>query len=198
MAAAAVFLSSACGVGAYQPPEGPPPTLPAARTTQPTRATGCIAGTVDISTALFVRRPQFRTHSDPGAASLPPAPPKDQIAAELRNVVVYLKGDSAKLAGAGADNSAQQHGSIAGCDQRFTPHVIPVLVGGTVDFPHLLVRSGAARPAILVDFSNDDDLYHNVFSLRAAGIWRVRPRPVLSHCRLPAIWRRDGELRRDV
>jgi hypothetical protein len=36
-------------------------------------------------------------------------------------------------------------------DERFAPHVLPVLQGTTVDFP------------------NDDDVYHNVFSLSSAA-----------------------------
>ena len=36
-------------------------------------------------------------------------------------------------------------------DERFVPHVLPVVQGATVDFP------------------NEDDVYHNVFSLSAAA-----------------------------
>jgi plastocyanin len=147
LAASAVLLSSARGVGAPVAP-----TLPDFRTPiSVEHASGRIVGTVEISTAISARRPGFRIYSDPGAGSLPPAPPKDPIAAELRNVVVYLEGDSARLADAGIDNTARKHGSVAQRDQRFVPHVMPVLQGATVDFP------------------NEDDVYHNVFSLSSAA-----------------------------
>src|SRR5262245_53204708 len=67
----------------------PPPTQPA--------ATGRIEGTVVISNALASRRPQFRIYADPGPGATPPAPPRDALAAEVRNVVVYLEGDSTQF-----------------------------------------------------------------------------------------------------
>lgn len=119
---------------------------------RPTRtATGRIEGTVEISTVLSARRPQFRPYAEPGSGSLPPAAPRDPIAAELRNVVVYLEGDSLRLAGWAAQVEARRHGSIAQHDERFTPHVVAVVQGGTVDFP------------------NEDDVFHNVYSLSSAA-----------------------------
>jgi len=115
------------------------------------RATGRIRGTVEISSTLAARRPQFRIYSDPGSGSLPPAPSRDPIAAELHNVVVYLEGDSALLSASDARAEAHRHGSIAQRDERFMPHVMPIVQGGTVEFP------------------NDDDVYHNVFSLSPAA-----------------------------
>lgn len=121
----------------------------------PTRArggaTGRIEGTVEISSALAARRPQFRIYSDPGSGSLPPTPPRDPIAAETRNVVVYLEGDSALLRAAPGGVDVRPRASIAQRDERFVPHVTPLLAGGVVDFP------------------NEDDVYHNVFSLSAAA-----------------------------
>jgi hypothetical protein len=61
----------------------------------------------------------------------------------LANVVLYLE-SSTPLRGPaqpGPPPVMRQHG------ERFEPHVLPVLVGTTVEFP------------------NDDDVYHNVFSL---------------------------------
>ena len=75
----------------------------------------------------------------------PPPPPRDRIAAELKNVVVYLEGDM------GRAGESAPHGRMVQHDERFVPHVLPVLQGSTVDFP------------------NDDDFYHNVFSLSAAA-----------------------------
>jgi plastocyanin len=109
------------------------------------QATGRIEGDVEISSALSSRRPQFRIYAEPGTGTTPPPPPRDPIAAELHNVVIYLEGDM------GRAGESAPHGRIAQRDERFVPHVLPVLQGTTVDFP------------------NDDDVYHNVFSLSAAA-----------------------------
>ena len=115
---------------------------PAAATAQ----TGRIEGTVKISNTLASRRPRFRIYTDPGTGALPPAGPRDPVAAELRNVVIYLEGDALRDA-----KGAPMRASMAQHDERFVPHVLPVLVGTTVDFP------------------NQDDVYHNVFSLSSAA-----------------------------
>ena len=115
------------------------------------RATGRIEGAVEISTALSSPRPQFRIYSDPGTGAAPPAPPRDQIAAALQNVVVYVEGDSAKLPAEPARIDASRRGSMSQRGERFTPHVLPVVIGATVEFP------------------NDDDVFHNVFSLSSAA-----------------------------
>ncbi len=110
-------------------------------------ATGRIQGMVEISSTLASRRPRFRIYSDPGTGSLPPAGPRDPIAAELRNVVIYLEDDALR----NAKGAPAAHASMAQRDERFVPHVLPILVGTTVDFP------------------NQDDVYHNVFSLSSAA-----------------------------
>jgi plastocyanin len=114
-------------------------------------ATGRIEGTVEISTSLSARRPPFRIYAEPGSGSQPPPTPRDPVTAELHNVVVYLEGDSTRLPSSGARLDGRRHGSIAQRDERFVPHVMPLVQGGTVDFP------------------NDDDVYHNVFSLSTAA-----------------------------
>jgi plastocyanin len=96
---------------------------------------------------LATRRPQFRPYADPGSGTLPPAPPRDPVAAELHNVVVYLEGDAEHIGASPQRIEARRHASIAQHDERFTPHVVAVMQGGTVDFP------------------NEDDVFHNVFSL---------------------------------
>jgi plastocyanin len=115
-----------------------------------TLATGRIEGTVTISTVLAERRPRFRPYSDPGTGNVPPAPPADPVAAELHNVVIYMDGDSTVLPAPPDVVEAHRHGAIAQRDEQFVPHVVAVMVGATVDFP------------------NDDDVYHNVFSLSSA------------------------------
>lgn len=64
------------------------------------------------------------------------------------NVVVLLEGAAGER---GRAASARTH-VISQRGRQFTPRVLPIVVGSTVEFP------------------NDDDIYHNVFSLA-----RVRP-----------------------
>lgn len=117
----------------------------------PRRATGRIEGTVEISSALSTRRPVFRIYSDPGIGGVPSPAPRDAAAAELHNVVLYLEGDPEQIQAPAARVESRRHGSMAQRDERFVPHVLPVVQGATVDFP------------------NEDDVYHNVFSLSAAA-----------------------------
>jgi plastocyanin len=111
---------------------------------------GRIAGTVEISSALTARRPRFRIYSDPGPGAVPPAQETD-VAREMRNVVVYLETDGANTLNevvlAPATLDSLTHGLMAQSDERFEPHVLPVMQGAKVEFP------------------NRDDVYHNVFSL---------------------------------
>ena len=106
----------------------------------PRAATGRIEGEVVVSTALSNRRPRFRIYADPGAGTRPPAAESD----EIRNVVLYVQGAPA------ADTVRPTNATMRQDDERFTPHVLPVLRGSTVDFP------------------NADDVFHNVFSLSSA------------------------------
>jgi plastocyanin len=114
-------------------------------------ATGRIEGVVEISSAITARRPQFRIYADPGSGVTPAAAPRDPIAEETRNVVLYLEGDSTKLPASAARLERSRHGSISQRDERFAPHILAVMQGATVDFP------------------NQDDVYHNVFSLSSAA-----------------------------
>jgi plastocyanin len=125
-----------CGLIAMLPASAPP--RPAAATLR--QATGRIEGEVVISTALSNRRPRFRIYADPGPGSRPPAPQTD----EIRNVVVYVQNAPA------SDAASPAHTAMGQDDERFTPHVLPILRGTTVDFP------------------NADDVFHNVFSLSSA------------------------------
>lgn len=133
------------------PPTPLSPASPPAATPRP--ATGRIEGAVEISASLTARRPQFRIYADPGSGAVPPPPPRqaDALAAEVHNVIIYLEGDSTRLAGSPARIAAARRGRIAQHDERFTPHVLAALAGATIDFP------------------NDDDFYHNVFSLSSAA-----------------------------
>ena len=115
------------------------------------RATGRIEGLVEISTSLTARRPQIRIYAEPGSGVLPPPAPRDPIVAELHNVVVYLEEDATRLPVLGTQSDARAHASMAQRDERFLPHVLSVLQGSVVDFP------------------NEDDVYHNVFSLSSGA-----------------------------
>lgn len=146
-------VASALLLGSAAPPApSAPSTSPIQRDRHAARGIGRIVGTVEISTVLSIRRPQFRIYAEPGSGALPPAPPSDPVAAELHNVVIYLQGDSLQLPAPADRVAAARHGSMAQRGERFVPHILPVVVGATVDFP------------------NEDDVFHNVFSLsRAAG-----------------------------
>jgi plastocyanin len=135
-----ISLAACCGLLLYGPLRAAPP-----------RGTGRIEGTVEISSSLSTRRPPFRIYAEPGSGSLPAPPPRDPVAAELHNVVLYLDGDSTRLPAPPARLESHQHGSIAQRDERFVPHVMAIVEGETVDFP------------------NEDDVYHNVFSLSTAA-----------------------------
>lgn len=118
----------------------------AAATTAPgtpaavTPAEGTITGTVEISSALANRRPRFRIYAEPGPGALPPAAAVD----ERRNIVLYVE----RVDGGRATPAA--HAAMRQENERFVPHVLPVVRGTTVDFP------------------NEDVLFHNVFSLSSA------------------------------
>src|SRR5260221_852687 len=103
-------------------------------------AVGRIEGQVLLSTALTTRRPRFRIYTDPGPGARPPAHEAD----EMRNVVLYLQ------RAAVPDDARGERANITQRDEQFVPHVVTVLRGTTVDFP------------------NDDEVFHNVFSLSSA------------------------------
>lgn len=105
--------------------------------------TGRIEGTVTISRAISTEKPRLRFYADYGSGS--PAPPPAPDTDPFANIVLYL--DSVP---SGRTPIANAHPSMAQHHERFEPHTLPVLVGTTVDFP------------------NEDDVYHNVFSLSGA------------------------------
>jgi len=111
-------------------------------------ATGRIEGTVEISSVLSARRPRFRIYGDAGPGGAPPSRANLDTLTELHNVVIYVQSDRAHPLAAPAD--AATHASMAQQDEQFVPHVLPIVRGGTVEFP------------------NEDDVFHNVFSLSGA------------------------------
>jgi plastocyanin len=126
-------------LGAAGAPKATPP-----RPSGDRGATAGIEGRVELSRALTTRRPRFRVYAEPGAGARPPGGEATEHD-ERRNVVVYVERVPSGPASAPAERAVlRQH------RERFTPHVLPVLRGSTVDFP------------------NDDVLFHNVFSLSRA------------------------------
>jgi plastocyanin len=106
------------------------------------QASGSIEGTVTLSRALATRRIRFRIYSDPGKGATPPSQPPADLADEYGNVVVYLERVTA-----GEPVAHPEHPAMTQKVERFVPHVLPILRGTTVEFP------------------NEDEVFHNVFSL---------------------------------
>jgi plastocyanin len=107
---------------------------------------GRIDGSVVLSRALAAKRIRFRVYAEPGQGATPPPQPAAELRDEYANVVVYLELDGAKALA----NAPSHHPLRPAMVQRgevFRPHVLAVLVGATVEFP------------------NEDEVFHNVFSL---------------------------------
>lgn len=148
MPLAALLAGGVPGASPVAGPAVPSAARPTARGAQ--GASGRIEGSVIISSVLVARRPRFRIYNDPGPGALPPATARADSTAEMRNVVVYIGSarDGKSLSTTAA--AGAPHASMAQQDETFQPHVLTVLRGTTVDFP------------------NDDDVFHNVFSLSSA------------------------------
>ena len=107
---------------------------------------GRINGTVVLSHALAARRPRFRIYADVEQGSTPPLKSAPDLKDEFANVVVYLELDAAKQLADGS-NLQMPKPAMVQRGEQFIPHVLPVLAGTTVAFP------------------NEDDVFHNIFSL---------------------------------
>jgi plastocyanin len=108
------------------------------------QATGSVEGTVTLSRALAARRVRLRIYSDPGKGATPPSQPAPELKDEYANVVVYLERNAALD---GTRDRHPEHPTMTQKDETFIPHVLPILRNTTVDFP------------------NQDEIFHNVFSL---------------------------------
>ncbi len=121
---------------------------PGDRRPSPVR-TASVEGHVEISRALGSHRPRFRIYAEAGPGALPPES-RQSDRDELQNVILYVERAGTSSVPAATDDGASgaaQHAVLRQHGERFTPHVLPVMRGTTVDFV------------------NDDDLFHNVFSL---------------------------------
>ncbi|HEX6252275.1 MAG TPA: carboxypeptidase regulatory-like domain-containing protein [Gemmatimonadaceae bacterium] len=120
---------------------------PGLASAQSSATTGRVEGVVSISERLITPRMRVRVYDEPGGA--PPRPPSTEH--RFAGVVLYLQPvERGSLRGAAARQPATTAPALRQRDERFTPHVLPVLAGTTVEFP------------------NDDDVFHNVFSLSSA------------------------------
>jgi plastocyanin len=104
--------------------------------------TGAVAGRVTLATKP--RGTPLASPIYPGRTVTAPAAPSTP---EIENVIIYLKLKGAALRG----DPPVMHRELHQRDEIFIPHVLAITRGSTVDFP------------------NDDEFYHNVFSLSAAA-----------------------------
>jgi plastocyanin len=106
--------------------------------------TGRIDGTLSLGESVAGRKVRFRPYATPGAVPVQ----ADEPVNELLNVLVYVDSGPALQP---APRLRPARGVIRQADERFVPHVLPVVRGSTVAFP------------------NDDRFFHNVFSLSSAA-----------------------------
>ena len=109
-------------------------------------AAGRIEGTATLSRVLAARRPRFRIYADAGKGATPPSQPAPDLRAEFANVVVYLERDDEGALSLMPSRHPERP-AMTQKEERFIPHVLPILQGTTVEFP------------------NEDEIFHNVFSL---------------------------------
>jgi plastocyanin len=115
--------------------------------------TGRIEGVASIAPVLTATRPRIRVYDEPGTP--PPKPPRNEQA--LANAVIYL--DAAPALRGLTPPIAHSAAALHQRDETFVPHVLPVVVGTTVEFP------------------NDDPLFHDVFSLSSAHTFDLQRYP---------------------
>lgn len=119
--------------------------VPEHSSAQGTVAGGAITGTVRITEKLTAQRMRFRLY--PGVKAAPPPVDGSSREDEYRNVVVYLRSDTPLPP---PSQSGEQTFKMAQEGESFIPHVLPIPVGSTVEFPNM------------------DPIFHNVFSLSGA------------------------------
>lgn len=117
------------------------PPVAVAQTGDPA-ASAMILGKVHIKKKLTGQRMRFRLYPD--FKPVPPPTPEQKRDDEWQNVVIYLEPANPLSAAPVTDPENPQ---MAQLGETFIPHLLPVRVGATVDFP------------------NQDPIFHNVFSL---------------------------------
>lgn len=101
---------------------------------------GRIEGSATIARRLVAVRQRIRLYDEPGSTANRQQVDDNPFA----NVVLYLQSVP------GGPSLPRRAPQMRQFEERFMPHVLPVVVGSTVRFP------------------NDDPIYHNVFSLSRA------------------------------
>lgn len=130
---------------------------PRARATRPgvSSSTGRIVGVATIAPVLSRRHLRIRAYDEPGTP--PPKPLADADA--VQNVVIYLQGGEALRQAAAPIDSSLERPVMRQEDEAFVPHVLPIRVGTTVEFP------------------NGDPLFHDVFSLSSTKTFELHRYP---------------------
>jgi plastocyanin len=129
-------------------------TLPAAVPLRTTRGAepGRIEGVAVIAQVLTATHRPIRIYDEPGT----PPPNLHPDSNPLGNVVIYLEAAPSLH---GMPSPSRPIPSMHQRDEMFVPHVLPVLVGATVEFP------------------NDDHLFHDVFSLSSTRTFDLQRYP---------------------
>ncbi len=115
--------------------------------------TGRIEGVARINPVLTTIHRRIRVYDEPGMA--PPKTVTDNN--PLANVVIYLEPSPALHVATSPMPVAPP--ALRQRDETFVPHVLPVLVGTTVQFP------------------NDDPVFHDVFSLSSPKAFDLQRYP---------------------
>lgn len=172
---AALFVAALAGATLLAPGGVAAPAAPIAPVSQSastSAAHGALEGDVTLGPRLTARRMRFNAYPDAQAAlAAKPEHADPSRNEEFANVVVYLEAvDSPTLrtasknrgkeksgaseASARVGTTRPSSGAVLAVRQEglaFTPHVLPVVKGSTVEFP------------------NADTVFHNVFSLSRAS-----------------------------
>lgn len=115
--------------------------------------TGRLEGVATIAKVLTAIHQRIRVYDEPGTPPPKSGADKDPLA----NVVIYL--ESTPTLRSVTSTATHATPELRQRDETFVPHVLPVLVGSTVQFP------------------NDDPLYHDVFSLSATKTFDLQRYP---------------------
>jgi plastocyanin len=139
-------LASVLVVVVGSPRPGPPPRSVASDP-------GRIEGVASIAPVLTGTRARIRVYDEPGT----PPPKRERDGQALANVVIYLNAAPA-LRGV-TPPIVHATAALHQRDETFVPHVLPVVVGTTVEF------------------TNDDPLFHDVFSLSSVRAFDLQRFP---------------------
>jgi hypothetical protein len=90
--------------------------------------TGRVDGAATITSRLATQRLRVRVYDEPGTP--PPSRPADT--SPFANVVLYLEPAPA-LRGHGRPPA---NAALRQLNEQFTPHILPIVAGTTVDFPN--------------------------------------------------------------